>query len=210
MSDDQRIEAVRAMRDELRQRRTCRQFSDAPLPRAVVEAAIEAAGTAPSGANHQPWHFAVIASPALKAEIRAAAEEEERAFYAGKAGTEWLKALAPLGTDADKSYLTTAPWLIVVFGQRRGGIEPDDDYQNYYVSESVGIATGLLLAALNAAGVATLTHTPNPMRFLNRVCDRPATEKAMMIVVAGHPAIDATVPLHALRKKPLGQITSWL
>lgn len=210
MSDDQRIEAVRAMRDELRQRRTCRQFSDAPLPRAVVEAAIEAAGTAPSGANHQPWHFAVIASPALKAEIRAAAEEEERAFYAGKAGTEWLKALAPLGTDADKSYLTTAPWLIVVFGQRRGGIEPGDDYQNYYVSESVGIATGLLLAALNAAGVATLTHTPNPMRFLNRVCDRPATEKAMMIVVAGHPATDATVPLHALRKKPLGQITSWL
>ena len=210
MSDDQRIEAVRAMRDELRQRRTCRQFSNAPLPRAVVEAAIEAAGTAPSGANHQPWHFAVIASPALKAEIRATAEEEERAFYAGKAGTEWLKALAPLGTDADKSYLTTAPWLIVVFGQRRGGIEPDDDYQNYYVSESVGIATGLLLAALNAAGVATLTHTPNPMRFLNRVCDRPATEKAMMIVVAGHPATDAAVPLHALRKKPLGQITSWL
>lgn len=210
MSDDQRIEAVRAMRDELRQRRTCRQFSNAPLPRAVVEAAIEAAGTAPSGANHQPWHFAVIASPALKAEIRAAAEEEERAFYAGKAGTEWLKALAPLGTDADKSYLTTAPWLIVVFGQRRGGIEPGDDYQNYYVSESVGIATGFLLAALNAAGVATLTHTPNPMRFLNRVCDRPATEKAMMIVVAGHPATDATVPLHALRKKPLGQITSWL
>ena len=210
MSDDQRIEAVRAMRDELRQRRTCRQFSNAPLPRAVVEAAIEAAGTAPSGANHQPWHFAVIASPALKAEIRAAAEEEDRAFYAGKAGTEWLKALAPLGTDADKSYLTTAPWLIVVFGQRRGGIEPGDDCQNYYVSESVGIATGLLLAALNAAGVATLTHTPNPMRFLNRVCDRPATEKAMMIVVAGHPATDATVPLHALRKKPLGQITSWL
>jgi len=180
------------------------------VPRAVIEAAIEAAGTAPSGANHQPWHFAVVSSPGLKAEIRAAAEAEERAFYAGKAGSEWLEALAPLGTDADKSYLEVAPWLIVIFGQRRGGIAPGDDKQNYYVNESVGIAAGFLISALHAANVATLTHTPNPMRFLNRVCARPNTEKAMMIVVAGHASPDATVPLHALKKKPLAQISSWL
>ncbi len=210
LSDKDRIARATELRDHLRTRRTCRYFSDTPVPRAVIEAAIEAAGTAPSGANHQPWHFAVIGSPSIKAAIRAAAEEEERAFYAGKAGDEWLAALGPLGTDADKSYLEIAPWLIVVFGQRRGGIDPGDDVQNYYVNESVGIATGFLLAALHAANIVTLTHTPNPMRFLNRVCQRPASEKAMMIVVAGHAAPDATVPLHALRKKPLEQISSWL
>ena len=210
LSDDDRIARAMAMRDELRQRRTCRYFSAAPIPRAVIEAAIEAAGTAPSGANHQPWHFAVIESPALKAEIRAAAEEEEQAFYASKASAEWLDALGPLGTDADKSYLEIAPWLIVIFGQRRGGIDPGDEKQNYYVNESVGIATGFLLAALNAANVATLTHTPNPMRFLNRVCRRSDSEKPVMIVVAGHAAPGATVPLHALRKKPLKQIASFL
>lgn len=210
LADDERVARTAQFRDLLRQRRTCRYFSDAPVPRAIIEAAIEAAGTAPSGANHQPWHFAVIASAALKAQIRAAAEEEERAFYAGKAGAEWLDALGPLGTDPDKPFLEAAPWLIVVFAQRRGGIDPGDDKQNYYVNESVGIATGFLLAALNAANVATLTHTPNPMRFLNRACHRPATEKPVMIVVAGHAAADATVPLHALRKKPLEQISSWL
>lgn len=210
LSDDDRIARAVSLRDHLRTRRTCRYFSDAPVPRAVIEVAIEAAGTAPSGANHQPWHFAVIASASIKAAIRAAAEEEERAFYAGKAGNEWLAALGPLGTDADKSYLEVAPWLIVVFGQRRGGIDPGDDLQNYYVNESVGIATGFLLAALHAANIVTLTHTPNPMRFLNRVCQRPASEKAMMIIVAGHAASNATVPLHALRKKPLDQISSWL
>ena len=210
LSDDERVANVTAFRDLLRQRRTCRYFADTPVPRAVIEAAIEAAGTAPSGANHQPWHFAVIAEPALKARIRAAAEEEERSFYAGKAGAEWLEALGPLGTDPEKPFLETAPWLIVVFAQRRGGIEPGEERQNYYVNESVGIATGFLLAALNAANVATLTHTPNPMGFLNRVCGRPATEKPVMIVVAGHAAADATVPLHALKKKPLAQITSWL
>ncbi len=210
LPDADRIARATTLRDQLRERRTCRYFSDAPVPRGVIEAAIEAAGTAPSGANHQPWHFAVIESAALKAEIRTAAEEEERIFYEGKAGGEWLDALAPLGTDADKSYLEVAPWLIVVFGQRRGGIEPGDDRQNYYVNESVGIATGFLLAALHAANIATLTHTPNPMRFLNRVCRRPSSEKPIMIVVAGHAASNATVPLHALRKKPLEQISSWL
>ncbi len=210
LSDDERIARATALRDQLRTRRTCRYFADTPVPRAIIEAAIEAAGTAPSGANHQPWHFAVIGSPELKAQIRAAAEEEERAFYAGKASAEWLDALAPLGTDADKAYLEVAPWLIVVFGQRRGGIDPGEDRQNYYVNESVGIATGFLLAALHAANLATLTHTPNPMRFLNGVCARPDHEKPMMIVVAGHAAPDATVPLHALRKKPLEQISSFL
>ena len=210
IADADRIARATALRDQLRERRTCRYFSDTPVPRAIIEAAIEAAGTAPSGANHQPWHFTVIASSKLKAEIRAAAEEEERAFYAGKAGSEWLDALAPLGTDADKAYLEAAPWLIVVFGQRTGGIEPGETRQNYYVNESVGIATGFLLAALHAANIVTLTHTPNPMRFLNRVCGRPSNEKPMMIVVAGHAAPDATVPLHALRKKPLEQISSWL
>lgn len=210
LSDDERVARVQAARDLLRQRRTCRYFADTPVPRAVIETAIEAAGTAPSGANHQPWHFAVIGSADIKAQIRAAAEEEERAFYAGKASAEWLDALAPLGTDADKSYLEVAPWLIVIFAQRRGGIDPGEDRQNYYVNESVGIATGFLLAALNAANIATLTHTPNPMRFLNRVCARPDNEKPMMIVVAGHAAAEATVPIHALRKKPLAQISSWL
>lgn len=210
LEDGDRVARARAFRDTLRERRTCRYFSDAPIPRAVIEAAIEAAGTAPSGANHQPWHFAVVESAALKARIRDAAEEEERAFYAGKASEEWLEALAPLGTDPDKRFLEVAPYLIVVFAQRRGGIEPGEDRQNYYVNESVGIATGFLLAALHAANVATLTHTPNPMKFLNEACGRPAHEKPVMIVVAGHAAPDATVPLHALRKKPLAQITSWL
>jgi len=210
LPDTERLARATALRDALRTRRTCRYFADTPVPRAIIEAAIEAAGTAPSGANHQPWHFAVIGSAELKAKIRLAAEEEERAFYAGKASAEWLEALAPLGTDADKAYLEVAPWLIVVFGQRRGGIDPGEDRQNYYVNESVGIATGFLLAALHAANLATLTHTPNPMRFLNAACARPDHEKPMMIVVAGHAAPDATVPLHALRKKPLEQIASFL
>ena len=185
-------------------------FSQGPVPRDVIEQAILAAGSAPSGANHQPWHFAVIASPERKRAIREAAEVEEREFYAGKASAEWLEALAPLGTDEDKPYLETAPWLIVVFGQRRGGPKPSDDRQNYYVTESVGIACGFLIAALHDAGLATLTHTPNPMKFLNKVCERPANEKPMMIVVAGLPSPDAQVPAHALDKKPLEAISSWL
>jgi iodotyrosine deiodinase len=185
-------------------------FSDAPVPREVIEEAILAAGTAPSGANHQPWHFAVVSSRALKRRIRVEAEKEEAAFYAGKAGQEWLEALAPLGTDQNKFYLETAPWLVVVFGQRRGGIEPGEQKTNYYVTESVGIACGFLLTALHKAGLATLTHTPSPMGFLRDICRRPADEKPVMVVVAGLPAADAVVPLHALRKKPLKQISTWL
>lgn len=210
MTDAEQIAIAEAFRDHIGARRTCRMCTDAPIPRAVIEAAIAAAGTAPSGANHQPWHFAAIASPDIKHRIRLAAEKEEREFYASRAGQEWLEALAPLGTDEHKGFLDVAPWLIVVFGQRRGGIEPDEARQNYYVTESVGIASGLLLAALHSAGLATLTHTPSPMGFLREICGRPADEKPLMLVVVGHPAPDATIPLHAIRKKPLDQITSWL
>lgn len=210
LTDAERIARARTFFETIRTRRTCRQITDAPVPREIIETAILAAGTAPSGANHQPWHFAVIGSTDKKRQIRAAAEEEEREFYAGKASQEWLDALAPLGTDADKPYLELAPWLIVIFGQRRGGLYPDEDRQNYYVTESVGIATGFLLAALHEAGLATLTHTPNPMRFLNALCGRPASEKPIMIVVAGHAGADATIPVHATIKKPLDQIATWL
>jgi iodotyrosine deiodinase len=209
-SDEERIHRASAFYQGLKTRRTCRHFTDAPVPREVIEAALLTAGTAPSGANHQPWHFAVINSAERKRALRHAAEAEERAFYAGKASREWIDALAPLGTDDVKPYLETAPYLIVIFGQRRGGVQPGDDKQNYYVNESVGIATGFLIAALHDAGLATLTHTPNPMKFLNEICERPANEKPVMVLVVGHPAPDATVPLHATIKKPLEEISSWL
>ena len=209
-SDDERIPRSRAFYEAVKTRRTCRYFSDERVPRAVIENAILAAGTAPNGANQQPWHFTVIESPEKKKALRAAAEKEERAFYASKGSEEWLAALQPLGTDADKPFLETAPYLIVIFGQRKGGMNPGERKQNYYVSESVGIATGLLITALHDAGLATLTHTPNPMKFLNQLCDRPAHEKPMMILVVGKPAANATIPLHATIKKPLDQIASWL
>ena len=215
IDDATRIERARAMRDSLKERRTCRYFSDAAIPREVIEAAIEAAGTAPNGANHQPWHFAVVGSPEKKRAIREAAEEEEKRFYGAdgdkpKASEEWLQALAPIGTDEEKPFLETAPWLIVVFAQRKGGIEEDGKTQNYYVNESVGIACGMLIATLHEAGCATLTHTPSPMGFLRDICGRPEHEKPLMIVVVGQPTDDATVPAHAIKKKPLSQIASWL
>ncbi len=215
MDDAARIKAAKAAFDRLSKRRSCRDFADTPVPRAVIEYAIRAAGTAPNGANHQPWHFAAIASPDTKRAIRAAAEEEERRFYGtdgdtAKAGEEWLGALAPLGTDADKPFLETAPWLIVAFAQRKGGMAEDGRAQNYYVTESVGIACGMLIATLHEAGLATLTHTPSPMGFLRTICGRPEWEKPLMIIVAGHPAPNATVPDHALTKKPFEQIASWL
>ena len=209
MSDTERSANALAFYEHIRTRRTCRQIGDVPVPRAIIEAAILAAGTAPNGANHQPWHFAVIGSTDMKRQIRIAAEEEERDFYSGKASAEWIDALAPLGTDADKPYLEAAPWLIAIFGQRKGGLNPGEQRQNYYVTESVGIATGFLLAALHAAGLATLTHTPNPMRFLNTLCKRPRDEKPVMIIVVGHPTADATIPVHATIKKPLAEIASW-
>ena len=215
LPDAQSVARARAIRDNLKKRRTCRYFSDAPVPREAIEAAIEAAGTAPNGANHQPWHFAVVHSAEKKRAIREAAEAEERRFYGAdgdkaKASDEWLDALSDLGTDADKPFLETAPYLIVVFAQRKGGIEEDGKTQNYYVNESVGIACGMLITALHEAGLATLTHTPSPMGFLREACERPEWEKPLMIVVVGRPSEDATVPAHALKKKPLSQITTWL
>jgi iodotyrosine deiodinase len=209
-SDDERVARARAAFDRLASRRTCRTFTDRPVPREVIEYAIRAAGTAPSGANHQPWHFTAISSPAIKRAIREAAEAEEREFYAGRASDEWLEALAPLGTDPDKPFLEIAPWLIVCFAQRKGGIAEDGATSNYYVTESVGIACGLLLATLHEAGLATLTHTPSPMGFLREICGRPAHEKPVMIVVAGHPDPRATVTDHALRKKDIAVIANWL
>lgn len=215
ISEAESVARAAALAERLKQRRTCRNFAPDPVPRTVIEAAVIAAGSAPSGANHQPWHFAVVASPDKKRAIREAAEAEERRFYGAdgdkaKAGAEWLAALGPLGTDADKPFLEIAPYLIVVFAQRKGGIAEDGETQNYYVNESVGIACGMLLATLHEAGLATLTHTPSPMGFLRRICGRPEWEKPVMIVVAGRPAAGATVPAHALHKKPLAQIASWL
>lgn len=199
-----------AFYDAMKTRRTVRDFSDRDVPREIIEHAILTAGTAPSGANHQPWFFSVIGRGALRTPLREAAEAEERAFYEGKAGAEWLDALAPLGTDADKPFLETAPWLIAVFAQRRGGPKPGQMRKNYYVSESVGIACGFLLASLHQAGLATLTHTPNPMGFLSELCGRPENEKPVMLIVTGYPADGATVPLHALDKKPLDQICGFV
>ncbi len=206
MPDDQAQTAAEGFRDYMRKRHSVRQYSLRPVPEAVVTACIEAACTAPSGANHQPWHFVAIADPAMKAQIRAAAEEEEREFYAGGAGDEWLAALEPIGTGVDKPHLTDAPWLIVVFAQRYGLTEDGTRYKNYYVPESVGIATGMLITALHQAGLVCLEHTPNPMKFLPELCGRPAHEKAVMILPVGYPAENATVPAVAKRKKPRDQV----
>lgn len=203
---DQALADAQAFRDYMKKRHSVRDFAPTPVPEAVIRACIEAAGSAPSGANHQPWHFVAIADPAMKARIRAAAEDEERAFYSGGGGDEWLAALEPIGTGVDKPHLEIAPWLIVVFAQRYGETEDGTRYKNYYVPESVGIATGFLIAALHHAGLVCLTHTPNPMKFLAEMCGRPASEKPVMIIPAGYPAADATVPAVAKRKKPLDRI----
>jgi iodotyrosine deiodinase len=194
----------------MKERHTVREFSDRPVDRAVIQAAIATAGLAPSGANHQPWHFCAIGSDDKKRVLRELAEKEEREFYAGKAGEVWLDALAPLGTDAHKPYLEHAPWIIAIFGQRKGGIVEDGERQNYYVPESVGIAMGFLIAALHHAGLCMLTHTPKPMTFLNDFCERPKSEKPYLLLVVGYPAEAATVPLHALNKKPLEMISSFI
>jgi iodotyrosine deiodinase len=200
------IARSRAFAADLARRRTVRQFSDRPVPRSVIEACLEAASTAPSGAHLQPWHFVVVSDPGLKRRIREAAERAEREFYA-TAPDEWLEALAPLGTDAHKPYLETAPYLIAVFAQRYGLTPEGARRTHYYVMESVGIATGLLLAALHHAGLASLTHTPNPMGFLSEVLERPANERPVMLVVTGYPAADAVVP--RLRRKPLEAVATF-
>lgn len=187
-------------------RHTIRDYSSEAIPAAVIEAAIRTAGNAPSGANHQPWHFVAVKDPAIKQKIREAAEEEEKAFYAGGGGDEWIKALEPMGTGPQKPHLTTAPWLIVIFAQRYGEFDDGTRYKNYYVPESVGIATGFLIAALHHAGLYCLTHTPNPMKFLGPLLGRPPSEKPTMILVVGKADAKATVPAAALLKKPLTEI----
>jgi nitroreductase len=187
-TEDDMLSRARTFEEVMRARRTVRDFSPEPVARDIIEAALRTAGGAPSGANQQPWTFVAIADPAIKTRIREAAEEEERAFYSGRAGPEWLDALAALGTDWEKPFLETAPWLIVVF-QQRWGVGPDGGrVKHYYAPESVGIATGFLIAALHHAGLATLTHTPAPMGFLNQICGRPDHEKAMILLVVGKPA----------------------
>lgn len=196
--------------DMIRQRHTVRDFSPRPVPRDLIDTCLRAAGTAPNGANHQPWHFCVIGDADVKRRIRAAAEEEEERFYAGKAGEDWLAALKPLGTDPHKPFLEIAPWLICIFGARKSPSADGVSRKNYYVPESVNIATGILLTALHYAGLTTLTHTPNPMGFLNEICGRPETEKPYILMVVGYPADDATIPAHATEKKPLSEIASYL
>jgi nitroreductase len=188
-------------------RRTIREFSDTPVSRAIIESCIKAAGTAPSGAHKQPWHFAAISDPAIKTAIREAAEEEERAFYGGRASDEWLEALRPFGTDENKPFLETAPWLIAIFA-RNFDLEPGGSRsKNYYVPESVGIAAGMLISALHHAGLSTLTHTPSPMGFLNKVLKRPSNERAIILLVVGHASEDASVP--DLERKGLEEIASF-
>jgi nitroreductase len=201
---------AKAFLDRMAKRHTVRDFSDRPVDQGIIEDAIATAGLAPSGANHQPWHFCAIGSPEKKKTLRELAEKEEREFYGGKASEAWLDALDPLGTDDRKPYLEHAPWIIAIFGQRKGGIQEDETQQNYYVPESVGIAMGFLISALHHAGLCMLTHTPKPMTFLHDLCDRPKSEKPYLLLVVGYPAEGATIPLHALNKKPLTQIASFI
>lgn len=195
---------------DMKRRRTVREFSAAPVPRSVIDHALLAAGTAPSGANMQPWHFTVINDADTKRRLREAAEIEEREFYEGRASPEWLAALEPFGTDADKPFLEVAPTVIAIFGQRSGRDPNGAKIKHYYVPESVGIATGFLIAALHHAGLATLTHTPSPMGFLNEICGRPATEKPFLLLVAGYPADGCTVPRQGGLKKSLAEIRTWI
>lgn len=196
--------------EDIKRRRTVRFFSDRAVDRAIIENCLLAAGSAPSGANHQPWHFCVVQDPAIKKQIRIAAEAEEKDFYENKAPKEWLEALAPFGTDPNKEFLEIAPYLIAIFAQKRGGPNIADDKKNYYVGESVGIATGILITALHNAGLASLTHTPAPMNFLRGICSRPPNEKPFMLLVVGYPAQNVSVPAASRNKKPLGAISSWL
>jgi nitroreductase len=195
---------------EARRRRSVRDFDRRPVPREVIEACLLAAGTAPSGANQQPWFFSVVTDAQRKRRIREAAEREEREFYSGRAPEEWLQALAPLGTDWRKPFLEEAPVLIAIFAQKYGVREDGSRFSHYYVPESVGIATGLLIAALHHAGLATLTHTPSPMGFLNEICERPPSEKPVILLVVGYPKPGCRVPVHGGRKKPLDAIAQWL
>lgn len=205
---DEMLRRARAFAADVARRRTVRDFSERPVPREVIEQCLCAAGSAPSGANKQPWHFVAIADAAIKRRIREQAEIEERDFYGGRAPREWIEALHPFGTNADKPFLETAPWVIAVFAQRT---EPPIDGRkpkNYYVTESVGLATGLLIAAVHHAGLVSLTHTPSPMKFLNEILHRPPNEAAFLLLVVGYPASPCMVP--DIKRKPLDEIASFV
>lgn len=193
---------------DIRRRRTVRDFSDRAVPRQIIEDCIRAAATAPNGANMQPWHFVMVSDPAVKRRIRVEAEKEEHAFYHHKAPQEWLDALAPLGTDEHKPFLETAPYLIVIFAQTYGLLPDGRKVKHYYAQESVGIATGMLITAIHHAGLASLTHTPSPMGFLNDILGRPSHERPFLILVVGYPSPDARVP--AITKKPLAEIATFV
>jgi len=202
------LERARAFQEELDRRRSVREFSSDPVPRELIEIAIRSASTAPSGAHRQPWRFVVVGDPAVKREIRVAAEEEERESYlGGRMPPEWLEALAPLGTSWEKPFLETVPWLVVVFEEMYQLLPDGSKRKNYYPKESVGIACGLFLAALHHMGLATLTHTPSPMAFLSRILGRPANEKPFILFPVGYPAAGAEVP--DLRRKSLDEISVW-
>lgn len=200
-SEEEMRRRATEFRDEMKRRRTVRHYSERPVPRDVIEKCIEAAMTAPSGANMQPWHFVVVSDPELKLRIREKAEAEEREFYHHRAPKEWLEALEPLGTDEHKPYLEAAPYLIAIFVQRFGQLPDGRKVKHYYATESVGIAAGVLITALHNAGLVTLTHTPSPMGFLNEILERPESERAFLLLVVGYPASDAKVP--TIRKEPL-------
>ena len=191
---DEMRDRARSFFEEMSRRRTVRHFSDRPVSKEVIEQCIRAAATAPSGANLQPWHFVVVTDSSVKSRIRAAAEHEEREFYEKRAPKEWLEALAPLGTDEHKPFLETAPFLIAIFVEKYGKLPDGRQVKNYYHNESVGIATGILLTAIHKIGLASLTHTPSPMKFLNEILQRPANESCFLLLVVGHPADDAVVP----------------
>jgi len=194
----------------IKRRHSIRSFSERPVAKAIIENCIKAAGTAPNGANHQPWHFVAIHSPEVKRQVREQAELHEQGFYGGRGGEEWLDALKPLGTDANKPYLERAPWLIAIFSQKTGGVDAENKHNNYYVHESVGIASGFLINALHNCGLVTLTHTPKPMSFLSKICGRPDNERPYMLLIVGYPADDASIPHHAQHKKPLDEIATFL
>ena len=189
--------------NKIKTRRTIRDFSSKDIPVEILENAIKAAGRAPSGANQQPWHFVIVSNKKIKKSIRNAAEKEEQAFYTKRAPKEWINALKHIGTDANKPHLEKAPYLIIVFAERYSVNEKSEKIKNYYVSESVGISTGFLITALHFAGLVTLTHTPSPMKFLNKILNRPSNESAYLIIAVGYPEDDATVPV--ISKKQLSE-----
>jgi iodotyrosine deiodinase len=207
-SADELLTRARKFYEVMQRRRTFRDFSNRPVPREVIEYCIRAAGTAPSGANLQPWHFVAISDPTVKHEIRIAAEKEEKEFYAHRAPKAWLEALAPLGTDSNKPFLEIAPWLIAVFAQPFRVLADGTRSPTYYAIESVGIATGILVTAVHSCGLVSLTHTPSPMGFLNRILGRPSYEKPFVLLVVGHPEKNALVP--DVGRKPLEAISSFL